>query len=106
MDTPFGMDMISNTKYRTMADWEASLIITITSTLFVRLKLRTHQIEDMATNVRKLGAGAALLVVSGLLIIGTGTMQVPIPNPLAAVAALGLAAGSLLVGLSEDNAGV
>lgn len=73
---------------------------------FVRLKLRTYQPGDMATNVRKLGIGVALLVVSALLIIGTGTMQVPIPSPLAAVAALGLAAGSLLVGLSEDNAGV
>ena len=60
----------------------------------------------MATNVRKLGFGVALLVVSALLIIGTGTMQAPIPDPLAAVAALGLAAGALLVGLSEDNAGV
>lgn len=82
------------------------LSITPTSAPFVRLKLRTYQLEDMATNVRKLGVGVALLVVSALLIIGTGTMQAPIPNPLAAIAALGLAAGSLLVGLSEDKAGV
>jgi hypothetical protein len=60
----------------------------------------------MATNVRKLGIGVALLVASALVIIGTGTMQAPVPDPLAAVAAIGLAAGSLLVGLSEDNAGV
>ena len=80
--------------------------MSVTSAAFVRLKQVTYQLSDMATNVRKLGIGVALLVVSALVIIGTGTMQAPIPDPLAAVAALGLAAGSLLVGLSEDNAGV
>lgn len=60
----------------------------------------------MATNVRKLGIGVALLVASALLIIGTGVMNAPVPDPMAAVAAIGLAAGSLLVGLSENNAGV
>lgn len=60
----------------------------------------------MATNVRKLGFGVLLLVVSALVILGTGIMNTPLPDPLAAVAALGLAAGSLLVGLSEQNAGV
>ena len=78
----------------------------VTSAAFVRLKLVTYHIPDMATNVRKLGIGVALLVVSALVIIGTGTMQAPIPDPLAAVAAMGLAAGSLLVGLSEDDTGV
>jgi hypothetical protein len=68
--------------------------------------LWTYHHPDMATNVRKLGIGVALLVVSALVIIGTGTMQIALPSPLAAVAALGLAAGSLLVGLSERNAGV
>jgi hypothetical protein len=68
--------------------------------------LWTYHDPDMATNVRKLGIGVALLVVSALVIIGTGTMQIALPSPLAAVAALGLAAGSLLVGLSERNAGV
>ena len=97
---PFG------TKHHIGSDRNLSLLITPTYVPFVRLKLRTYQLEDMATNVRKLGIGVALLVVSALLIIGTGTMQAPIPDPLAAVAALGLAAGSLLVGLSENNAGV
>jgi hypothetical protein len=60
----------------------------------------------MATDVRKLGIGVALLVVSTLLIIGTGVMTAPLPDPMAAVAAIGLAAGALLVGLSERNAGV
>lgn len=97
---PFG------TKHHIGSDSYLRLLITPTYVPFVRLKLRTYQLEDMATNVRKLGIGVALLVVSALLIIGTGTMQAPIPDPLAAVAALGLAAGSLLVGLSENNAGV
>jgi len=60
----------------------------------------------MATNARKLGFGVLLLAVSAVMILGTGLMNAPLPDPLAAVAALGLAAGSLLVGLSERNAGV
>ncbi|MFT4905240.1 MAG: hypothetical protein ACI8UR_001814 [Natronomonas sp.] len=60
----------------------------------------------MATDVRKLGFGAVLLLVSTLAILATGIINTPLPDPLAAVAALGLAAGSLLVGLSEDGAGV
>ena len=72
----------------------------------MRLKLETYQLPNMATNVRKLGIGVALLVASALMIIGTGTMQAPVPDPLATIAAIGLAVGSLLVGLSEDNAGV
>lgn len=80
--------------------------MTVAAAVFVRLMLVTYHLPDMATNVRKLGIGVALLVVSALVIIGTGTLQAPVPDPLAAVAAMGLAAGSLLVGLSEDNAGV
>jgi hypothetical protein len=91
---------------RIVRDSSSRLSITVTSAAFVRLKLDTYQHPDMATNVRKLGIGVALLVASALVIIGTGTMQAPVPDPLAAVAAIGLAAGSLLVGLSEDNAGV
>jgi len=60
----------------------------------------------MATDVRKLGLGAAVLLVSSIVIIATGTMGTPVPDLLAAVAALGLAAGALLVGLSEDDAAV
>ena len=73
---------------------------------FVRLKRPSCQLPYMATNVRKLGFGLLLLVVSTLVILGTGIMNTPVPDPLAAVAALGLAAGALLVGLSEHNAGV
>jgi hypothetical protein len=60
----------------------------------------------MATDVRKLGLGAAVLLVSSIVIIATGTMGTPVPDLLAAVAALGLAVGALLVGLSEDDAAV
>ena len=80
--------------------------ITLTYVPFVKLMLGTYQLSDMATDVRKLGIGVALLVASTLLIIGTGVMTAPLPDPMAAVAAMGLAAGSLLVGLSERNAGV
>lgn len=60
----------------------------------------------MATDVRKLGLGAVVLLASSIAILATGTLGVSIPNVLAGVAALGLAAGSLLVGLSEDDAAV
>ena len=60
----------------------------------------------MATDVRKLGLGAAVLLVSSIVIIATGTMGTPVPDLLAAVAALGLAVGALLVGLSEDDAAI
>lgn len=60
----------------------------------------------MATDVRKLGFGALVLVASSILILGTGFTDAPIPDPMAAAAAIGLAVGSLLVGLSEDDAAV
>lgn len=60
----------------------------------------------MATDVRKLGLGALALVVSSMLIIGAGVLGASVPNVLAGVAALGLAAGALLVGLSEEEATV
>ena len=40
----------------------------------------------MATDVRKLGLGAAVLLVSSTVIVATGTMGAPVPNLLAAVA--------------------
>jgi hypothetical protein len=60
----------------------------------------------MATDVRKLGLGAAVLLVSSIVILVTAIVETPVPDLLAAVAALGLAAGALLVGLSEDDAAV
>jgi hypothetical protein len=59
----------------------------------------------MATDVRKLGLGAVVLLASSIAILATGSIA-SVPNVLAGVAALGLAAGALLVGLSEDDAAV
>lgn len=60
----------------------------------------------MATDTRKLGLGALLLIVSTLAILGVGIQGSGLPLVLAALAALGLAAGSLLVGLSETDTAV
>jgi len=60
----------------------------------------------MATNVRKLGVGAVVLIVSSLLILATSLATVPVPSGTAAVAALGIAVGTLLVGLSDEEIGV
>jgi len=60
----------------------------------------------MATDVRKLGLGAAVLLASSIAILVTGVMDAPVPDLLAGLAALGLAAGALLVGTSEDDAAV
>ena len=48
-------------------------------------------------------AGSLLLVLSTLLILLAGPLQVPVPAVGAGVAALGLAAGALLVGTSEKR---
>ena len=58
----------------------------------------------MATDVRRLGSGAALLLVSSVGILLSGTMDAPLPNLVAGAAILGLAAGSLLVGTSGEGA--
>ena len=56
----------------------------------------------MATDTRKVGLGVLLLVVSTALILGTGQLGSSLPPILGSLAALGLAAGALLVGTSED----
>jgi len=60
----------------------------------------------MATDTRKVALGALLLVVSSALILGTGQVSLNVPVYAAALAALGLAAGALLVGTSEDGRAV
>jgi len=60
----------------------------------------------MATDRRKLALGAALLLVSTVVILSVGVRGSGVPVALAALGALGMAAGSLLVGLSERNATV
>ena len=57
----------------------------------------------MATDKRKVIVGGLLLFVSTALILGTGPLDVAVPVFAGAVAALGLAAGALLVGTSEDG---
>ena len=57
----------------------------------------------MATDTRKVAAGALLLLVSTALILVTGTSGLAVPLVVATVATLGLAAGSLLLGTSENK---
>lgn len=56
----------------------------------------------MATDKRKVGIGVALLLISSVLIVGTGQVEAGLPDILGSLAALGLAAGALLVGTSEN----
>ncbi len=58
----------------------------------------------MATDVRRLGLGAALLLAGSVGILLSGTMNAPLPKLTAGIAILGLAVGSLLVGTSGDGA--
>ena len=60
----------------------------------------------MATDTRKLVLGLLLLVVSSVVILAAGFIDSAVPAVLAGIAALGMAGGSLLVGLSEENAAV
>jgi hypothetical protein len=60
----------------------------------------------MATDTRKVVIGALLLVASSVVILATGSLNTEIPAALAALGALGMAAGALLVGMSEENAAV
>ncbi|MDS0258004.1 hypothetical protein NDI56_01125 [Haloarcula sp. S1CR25-12] len=61
----------------------------------------------MATDKRKVWFGALLLVVSSILIFVSGPFSLGISATAAGiaagVAALGMAAGALLVGTSEDG---
>lgn len=54
-------------------------------------------------NKQKVLLGVLLLAVSSLLIFGAGPLGLPAPGIAIGVAALGLAAGALLVGTSEDG---
>lgn len=56
----------------------------------------------MATDMRKVGIGVLLLAVSTAIIVGTGQLGSGGHPLLASLAALGLAAGALLIGTSED----
>jgi len=56
----------------------------------------------MATDTRKVILGSILLVVSSVIILGTGQLGSGFPVWAASIAALGMAAGALFVGTSED----
>ena len=57
----------------------------------------------MLTDTRKVQVGALLLVVSSILIFSAGVVDIGVSGLVAGLAALGLAAGALLVGTSEDD---
>ena len=56
----------------------------------------------MATDTRKVVLGTLLLVASSAIILGTGQLGNGLPTWAISIAALGLAAGALFVGTSED----
>jgi heme/copper-type cytochrome/quinol oxidase subunit 3 len=56
----------------------------------------------MATDTRKVVLGTLLLVASSAIILATGQLGSGLPGWAAALAALGMAAGALFVGTSED----
>lgn len=56
----------------------------------------------MATDTRKVGVGVLLLVASTVIILGTGQLGSGFHPTLASLAALGLVAGALLVGTSDE----
>ncbi|MFC5970457.1 hypothetical protein ACFPYI_03860 [Halomarina salina] len=60
----------------------------------------------MPTDKRQLWIGVALLVVSTLFVLFSAVTDIFVVNALGFVAALAMAAGSLLVGLSEEGARV
>jgi hypothetical protein len=57
----------------------------------------------MATDKRKIAMGAGLLIISTVLILGAGPINIGVPAIAAGMAAIGLAAGALLVGTSEER---
>ena len=55
------------------------------------------------TDTRKVAFGLLLLAVSTVLIFGPGTLSLAVPVVALAAGTLGLAAGALLVGISEGG---
>mgnify|MGYP005847973807 CR=1 FL=1 len=60
----------------------------------------------MATDRRRLALGSAALGIGSVLIIAMSFRATPLPDVAAAVASLAIAAGALLVGLSQIDVGV
>ena len=57
----------------------------------------------MLSGTAKIAIGAVLLLIGSALILGTGLQQFQIPGVVAGVAALVMAAGTLLLGTSESG---
>ena len=60
----------------------------------------------MTTDTTKLGLGVLLLAVGTAVVLYSAVTDQVVVDALAAVAALVMAAGALLVGLSESGSGV
>jgi hypothetical protein len=60
----------------------------------------------MTTDTTKLGLGVLLLAVGTVVVLYSAVTDQVVVDALAAVAALVMAAGALLVGLSERGSGV
>jgi hypothetical protein len=60
----------------------------------------------MASDWRKVGLGLLLLMVSSVVVVGYGLRNGPIPPAVAVGGAVGVVAGTLLLGLSEEDASV
>ena len=60
----------------------------------------------MTTDKRQLGIGVGLLLASTLFVLFSALTDIFVVNALGFVAALAMAAGALLVGLSEEGARV
>lgn len=57
----------------------------------------------MTTDVRKVAAGVALILLSSVILVASGDADATIPLYLTAAAAVGIAAGSLLVGTAGEG---
>ncbi|MFC6732044.1 MULTISPECIES: hypothetical protein [unclassified Haladaptatus] len=57
----------------------------------------------MSNQTSKVTLGMLVLAISSVVLLGVSFLGSPVPVALAALAALGMAAGSLLVGTSESG---
>ncbi len=60
----------------------------------------------MASDQKMVVTGVSIILASAVVLIATGSLTLDIPFVLAAIGTLGLAAGSLLVGVSERGRAV
>jgi hypothetical protein len=60
----------------------------------------------MASDMWKVMLGALLLLASSVVVVGYGLRNGPVPPAAAATGAVGLVAGTLLLGLSSEGTNV